>query len=118
MKESVNKVLRENARPRRRINEVSAGLIKRSSDAAWDKGKKDQYFRFDNALSKKIIQMIADTTSFWLDFDESEHNLPRNWDDLDNYEKAKYVYDNSDLTDEEWLEEIDPFGKYEWLYNS
>lgn len=106
--ESVRRVLRESTRPRKRINEVSAGLIKRASDAAYDKGKKQQWIRFDNALSEKIIDALANDTSYWIDEfeygDREFFNLPPNFDRLSDREKAEIVYNQSQRSDEQWME--------------
>ena len=106
--ESVKRVLKESTRPRRRINEVSAGLIKRASDAAYDKGKIEQWLRFDDALREKIIDALADDTSYWIDeFEYSDReffNLPPNFDSLSRREKTEIVYSQSQRSDEEWME--------------
>lgn len=55
--------------------------------------------------SNMIINALSRTPYFWyVDFDKNAYDLPENWDELDQYERAKIVYDQSDMTDDEWME--------------
>jgi hypothetical protein len=103
IKESVKKVLREN-KNYKTINEISTKTIMNASDVAFSKNKAKQGFRFDDEVRRRIISALANDSYFWyIDFDENSWDLPDNWDEMNQYERAEYVYDKSEYWDEDWI---------------
>ena len=60
---------------------------------------------YGNDESNTIIKALSRFPYFWhVDFDKNAYNLPDNWDELDQYERAKIVYYQSDMSDDEWMD--------------
>ena len=76
--------------------------------------KQKQVFNFKNELENRVIDLIANDNYLWIiDFDKNEwDNLPNNWDDLNSYERADFLFHNSAWILADWLE----YYRYEFEY--
>lgn len=56
-------------------------------------------------LREYVIQVIADDSVYWETiFDKDEYDVPNEWDNMTQEDKAEFVYDNTDWDLEDWLE--------------
>jgi hypothetical protein len=75
IRESINKVLKESASP-----------------------------LFDDNIEQEIVEALSRYPYFWhVDFNQNAYDLPYNWDELDQYERAQIIYDQSEYSDEDWI---------------
>lgn len=62
---------------------------------SWVKGEDER--------TKEIINRLASDNYFWnVDFDPDGYDLPENWDDMTDIEKAEFVYYHSSYDNDEW----------------
>ena len=60
---------------------------------------------FNDSIEQQIVQALSEFPYFWyVDFDENAYDLPYNWDELDQYERAKIIYNQSEYDDDDWIE--------------
>lgn len=56
-------------------------------------------------LREYVIQVIADDSVYWETiFDKNEYDVPNEWDNMTQEDKAEFVYNNTDWDLEDWLE--------------
>ena len=56
-------------------------------------------------LREYVIQIIADDSVYWETiFDKNEYDVPNEWDNMTQEDKAEFVYNNTDWDLEDWLE--------------
>lgn len=56
-------------------------------------------------LREYVIQVIADDSVYWETiFDKDEYDVPNEWDNMTQEDKAEFVYNNTDWDLEDWLE--------------
>lgn len=91
---------------------MKKATIKKAYDKALEKEfsqmsdrKQKQVLNFENELENRVIDLIANDNYLWcIDFDKNQwDNLPNNWDDLNSYERADFLFHNSAWILMDWL---------------